>query len=131
MSDTEPWNYGPEAQAVIADCLRERYRLLPYIERCAKAIADEGYTLMRPLVFDFSDDEEALKQSYEYMFGPSLLVSPVVEPGVTSWRTYLPKNKGGWYDYHSGQHYDGGQYVTTTVTKAYIPVFVRAGYMIQ
>ena len=31
MSNTEPWNYGPEAQKIIAGCLQERYRLLPYI----------------------------------------------------------------------------------------------------
>lgn len=128
MSNTEPWNYGPEAQAIISECLKERYRLKPYIAKCAERISTEGYTLMRPLVFDFADDPEALQQRYEYMFGPSLLISPVTEPGVTSWRTYLPRNKGGWYDYHTGQHYDGGQTVTTPVNKARIPVFVRAGY---
>ena len=125
MSNTEPWNYGPEAQAVIADCLKEREQLRPYLEQCAERIATEGYTLMRPLVFDFADDEEALKQRYEYMFGPELLVSPVTEPGVTEWKTYLPMNAGGWQDYRTGQHYDGGQYVTTKVTKAHIPVFRR------
>ena len=131
MSNTEPWNYGSEAQAIIADCLKERYRLLPYIERQAKAVSEQGSTLMRPLVFDFADDSEALQQKYEYMFGPALLVSPVTEPGVTSWRTYLPRHKGGWYDYRTGQHYDGGQYVTTPVTKAHIPVFLRAGYEVK
>ena len=125
MSNTEPWNYGPEAQSIIADCLREREAMRPYIEDCARRIATEGYTLMRPLVFDFADDPEALKQKYEYMFGPDLLVSPVTEPGVSEWRTYLPKNKNGWRDKRTGQHYDGGQYVVTPVTKAYIPVFVR------
>jgi alpha-D-xyloside xylohydrolase len=131
MSNTEPWNYGPEAQSIIADCLKERYRLLPYIERCAKAVSQQGSTLMRPLVFDFADDPEALQQKYEYMFGPALLVSPVTEPGVTSWRTYLPRHEGGWYDYRTGQHYDGGQYVTTPVTRAHIPVFLRAGYKLD
>ena len=131
MSNTEPWNYGPEAQAIIADCLKERYRLLPYIERCAKAVSEQGSTLMRPLVFDFADDPEALQQKYEYMFGPALLVSPVTEPGVTSWRTYLPRHEGGWYDYRTGQHYPGGQYVTTPVTRAHIPVFLRAGYKVN
>ncbi|MBR3067338.1 MAG: glycosyl hydrolase family 31, partial [Prevotella sp.] len=125
MSNTEPWNYGPEAQTIIADCLKERYRLLPYIEACARRIATEGYTLMRPLVFDFPDDSQALAHQYEYMFGPSLLVSPVTQPGVTQWDTYLPKSQGGWTDYHTGQHYEGGQTVTTAVTKARIPVFVR------
>ena len=128
MSNTEPWNYGPEAKTIIANCLKERYKLLPYIENCAKAVSEQGGTLMRPLVFDFANDPEALKQKYEYMFGPALLVNPVTEPGVTTWRTYLPQHPGGWYDYRTGKLYDGGQYITTAVTKAYIPVFLRAGY---
>ena len=126
MSNTEPWNYGPEAQAIIAECLQERYKLKPYIIKCAERVANEGYTLMRPLVFDFADDPEALAQKYEYMFGPSLLINPVTEPGVTSWRTYLPRHKGGWYDYRTGQHYEGGQTITTAVDKGHIPVFVKS-----
>ena len=125
MSDTEPWNYGDEAKAIITACLKEREHMRPYLEECAQRIANEGYTLMRPLVFDFADDPEALKQQYEYMFGPKYLVSPVTEPGVTEWRTYLPKNKNGWTDYRTGKHYDGGQTIVSTVTKAFIPVFVR------
>ncbi|MCR4603471.1 MAG: glycoside hydrolase family 31 protein [Prevotella sp.] len=127
MSNTEPWNYGPEAQRIIAQCLQQRYRLLPYIEECAHWIADEGYTLMRPLVFDFSDDAVALQQKTEYMFGPALLISPVTAPGVSEWETYLPANPGGWTDYYTGRHYDGGQTITTPVDKSRIPVFVRQG----
>ena len=125
MSNTEPWNYGPEAQQIIAECLRERERLQPYIDSCAVAVSEKGYTLMRPLVFDFADDPEALQQKYEYMFGPRLLVSPVTEPGVKEWKTYLPKSKGGWKDYRTGRHYAGGQTVVTAVDKAHIPVFER------
>ena len=125
MSNTEPWNYGDEAKQIIADCLKEREQLRPYIEACAERVSKEGYTLMRPLVFDFADDETALRQSCEYMFGPELLISPVTEPGVTTWKTYLPKQKGGWTDIRTGKHYDGGQYVTTAVDKARIPVFKR------
>ena len=125
MSNTEPWNYGPEALAVIANCLKEREQLLPYIQQCAKRVADEGYTLMRPLVFDFADDPEALKQKYEYMFGPTYLISPVTEPGVTEWQTYLPKSKGGWKHKQTGRHYEGGQTVTTPVDKTHIPIFIR------
>ncbi len=125
MSNTEPWNYGAEAQAIIAECLKEREQLRPYLEECARRVAEEGYTLMRPLIFDFADDPVALQQKYEYMFGPELLISPVTEPGVTEWRTYLPKNANGWRDRRTGQHYNGGQTVTTAVDKAHIPVFVR------
>lgn len=127
MSNTEPWNYGAEAQQIITGCLKERERLRPYIEQCAERVAKEGYTIMRPLVFDFANDPEALQQKYEYMFGPSLLISPITEPGVKEWKTYLPKNKEGWTDYRTGKHYAGGQTITTPVDKAHIPVFVKQG----
>lgn len=125
MSNTEPWNYGEEAKNIITQCLNEREQLLPYIQKCAKRISKEGYTLMRPLVFDFADDAEALKQNYEYMFGPDYLISPVTEPGVKEWKTYLPKNKKGWTDRRTKKHYEGGQYITTPVDKSFIPVFIK------
>ena len=123
MSNTEPWNYGEEAKNIIRECLQERERLRPYLEECARRVSTEGYTLMRPLIFDFADDPEALQQKYEYMFGPCLLINPVTEAGVTTWKTYLPKTKGLWRDRHTGKTYKGGQYVTTPVSKSYIPVF--------
>ena len=126
MSNTEPWNYGDEAQGIISRCLNERYRLLPYIYSNAAAVSS-GSTLMRPLVFDFTSDNEALNQKHEYMFGKSLLICPVTAPDVTMWRAYLPLNKGGWYDYRSGRHYEGGQHVDVPTDLATIPVFARGG----
>ena len=125
MSNTEPWNYGEEAKRLFKLSLQEREQLRPYIERCAERVAKEGYTLMRPLVFDFADDPVALQQKYEYMFGPSLLVSPITEPGVTEWKTYLPKTEGGWMEIHTGERFEGGQTVTTKVFKEFIPVFIK------
>ena len=125
MSNTEPWNYGEKAQQIIAACIHEREQLRPYIEHCAKRISSEGYTIMRPLVFDFANDQEALRQKYEYMFGDKYLVSPITEPKVTTWTTYLPKNKKGWRDHRTGKWYAGGQYVTTRVDLTAIPIFER------
>jgi alpha-D-xyloside xylohydrolase len=82
---------------------------------------------MRPLVFDFPHDGEALAQPTSYMFGKALLVNPVTAPHVMEWRTYLPITAGGWYDFYSGKRYDGGQYVDIPVTEATIPVMARAG----
>ena len=128
MSNTEPWNYGKEAQQLFKLSLEEREHLLPYIKKCAKRVSSEGYTLMRPLVFDFADDPQALQQKYEYMFGPALLVSPITESGVTEWKTYLPKSEGGWEEVHTAEHFEGGQTVTTKVHKEFIPVFVRVSH---
>ena len=128
MSNTEPWNYGEEAQRLFKVSLQERETLQPYIKACAERVSKEGYTLMRPLVFDFADDPQALRQKYEYMFGPSLLVSPITEPGVTEWKTYLPKSEGGWEEIHTAEHFEGGQTVTTKVHKEFIPVFARVSH---
>ena len=126
MSETEPWHYGDDTYSIIEDAMNLRERLRPYIVACAQKVSEEGYTLMRPLVFDFADDEEALKQDCEFMFGPSFLVSPVTEAGVKTWRTYLPENEDGWTDFRTGQWYRGGQYVETPVDLRSIPVFVRS-----
>lgn len=128
ISNTEPWNYGPKAQQTIAECLNDRYRLLPYIYSGAAAVSFDGSTLMRPLVFDFADDTAALSQRCEYMFGKALLISPVTEPDKTTWATYLPKTVGGWYDFRTGRHYGGAQTVTTAARR--IPVFARAGSIV-
>ena len=125
MSETEPWHYSAETYEIVAFYMDLRKRLEPYILDCAARVSREGYTLMRPLVFDFPDDPEALRQDSEFMFGPSYLVHPVTEPAVTTWRTYLPPTDGGWRDYWTGETYAGGQYVETAADLATIPVFVR------
>ena len=126
MSNTEPWNYGDKAKGIIAGSLKLRYQLMPYIYSSAAEVSFSGSTIMRPLVFDFADDKESLKQKYEYMFGRSLLVSPITEPGVKTWQTYLPPTKGGWYDLHTSQLYQGGKTVSVAFDETRIPVFVRA-----
>lgn len=125
MSRTEPWRYSEETQRLFVNAIELRKSLQPYVIECSKKVSDEGYTIMRPLVFDFADDVEALKQESEYMFGPDYLVCPVLEAGVSSWKVYLPENEGGWDDFFTGAHFDGGQYLDYSVTMENIPVFVR------
>ena len=130
MSDTEPWRYGALAEKVIKSQLELRYRLLPYIYSAASEVSREGSTLMRPLIFDFAHDAEALKYETEYMFGKSLLVNPVLKAGVCSYTTYLPETEAGWYDFHKSTYYHGGKTVETDVDIEHIPVFVKAGSII-
>lgn len=126
MSNTEPWNYSDETYKIFVNCIKIREALKPYIVKVSKAVSKEGYTMMRPLVFDFPKDVEALRQDTEYMFGPSLLVCPVLEADATQWRVYLPDNGKGWVSLLDGRKYDGGQYVTVAVGPDMIPVFAVA-----
>lgn len=127
MSDTEPWRYGEEAENIIKEYIELRYRLLPYIYSEAARVTTEGYTLMRPLIFDFASDDEALGQDTEYMFGQTILVNPVTEKGANTYGSYLPCHSAGWIDFWTGTHYEGGQYVETPIDIHRIPVFVKGG----
>lgn len=125
QSRTEPWEYFPETERLFKAAIQRREAMMPYILECARKVSEEDYTMMRPLVFDFPADEEALRQDCEFMFGPDYLVCPVTEGHVDSWRVYLPVNAGGWEYLKDGSHYEGGRYVDVPVDMENIPVFKR------
>lgn len=128
MTDTEFWNYGEEVTRIARASLELRYRLLPYIYSESARVSQQGGTLMRPLVMDYPADALALAQKYQFMFGPSLLISPVVEEGPDSWRVYLPRQQGGWYDFHTGRKAEKSEgYIDVPVSLERIPVYVKAG----
>ena len=125
VSHTEPWEYPDRIRQLFEEAIDRRESLQPYILRHARRVWEEDYTLMRPLVFDFPGDAEALRQDAEFMFGPDYLVCPVTAPKVTSWRVYLPENKGGWIYLRDETHYEGGSYAEVPVDLENIPVFKR------
>jgi len=129
QSETEPWKYGQQVEDNMRKMLNLRYRLLPYIYSEAWQITENGSTIMRPLVVDFREDAVAVEQAYEYMFGKSILVAPIVEPGVNEWNVYLPKS-ATWYDFWSGKRFDGGQTIKTNAPLDKIPLFIKAGSII-
>jgi alpha-D-xyloside xylohydrolase len=127
QTNTEPWRYGDEVEGTVRSYLDLRYQLMPYIYSQAAAVTFQGSTMLRPLVMDFSSDEQALTQKYEYMFGTAFLVAPVLETGKTQWPVYAPKTPGGWFNYWTSSPVASG---TTSVIDApvqRIPLLVRAG----
>lgn len=127
MSNTEFWNYGTRMTDLARKSLDTRYSLFPYIYSETANISFKGGTMMRPLVMDYASDTLAISQKYEYMFGPSLLVAPVVEENRDIWDVYFPENKGGWYDFWTGEFITQKGWKQIPITLEQIPVFVKAG----
>ena len=141
----EIWNFGNKGDAfydAIAEAIRLRYRLMPYIYSLAGDVWLNNGTIMRPLFFDFPGDSKACACDTEYMFGKNLLICPVIRPMYyeagsakmpqdtdRSVECYLPAGTK-WTDYYSGKVYEGGRNITLTVSLDNIPVFVRAGSII-
>jgi len=125
----EIWRFQADTQATLTNFVRLRYHLLPYIYSTAWRVTHDGYTMMRPLVFDFADDAKARRVSDEFLFGPSLLISPVAQPGAVQREVYLPSG-ADWIDFWSGEARKGGQTISAAAPIERMPIFVRAGAII-
>jgi len=126
--ENEAWSYGEEANKILEDYIRLRYRLMPYIYTCASEITKSGKPMMRALFLDFPKDEIACEQKYEYMFGPSILVAPVLEKDARQRKVYLPE--GIWYDFWTDEKNTGGRTITVSAPLNRLPLFVREGAVI-
>ncbi len=124
--DNEVWSFGEENTSILCKYLFIRERLRPYLRRVMRDAHESGAPVMRPLFYDFPADQAAWQVEDSYMFGPDLLVSPVMVPGVTERKVYLPAG-ADWKDAYTGQMYAGGQTVTVPAPIDVIPVMIRDG----
>ena len=103
----EPWEYD---EAFVEDYRRMvelKYSLMPYIYAQAKHSSENGFPMLRTLFFEYPNDPTSWLIEDEYMFGPDLLVAPLIEEG-NSRRVYLPP--GSWIDYQTGKVYRGAEW---------------------
>ena len=63
------------------------------------------------------------------MYGPSLLICPVLNAGDRKREVYLPSGKR-WIDFWTGENYEGGQTIVADAPIERIPVYVPAGSII-
>ena len=114
-----------------------RYRLLPYIYSLAGRVTQENYTIMRSLAFDFRNDANTYNIPDQYMFGPAFMVNPVTEQlytgsnvsGKTTRDVYLP-SATKWYDFWTGEIYNGGRTIAASAPIDVMPLYVKAGSII-
>jgi len=134
-----PFLWGEEAADSMRKSLELRYRLIPYTYSLAQDLYEEGTLMTRPLIMDFaSDDDFVLKNgadiTQEWMFGPSILVAPVMyEDNHTD--VVLPTIQSGyWYEFNSTVTHDAVTPGTTVslfgVPLNQIPIYVKPGSII-
>jgi alpha-D-xyloside xylohydrolase len=119
------WTYDKVEPALIRyDKLR--YRLMPYIYSLAWKVTSEDYTIQRPLVMDWRTDEKTWNIGDQFMFGPAILVNPVLKANATHRSVYLPASPA-WYDFWTGESVPGGQEIDAEAPLDRMPLYVRAG----
>jgi alpha-D-xyloside xylohydrolase len=122
-----PWNYGDQALATYRKFAVLHMSLFPYRYAAAQEAAKTGMPIMRALVLNYQNDERARVAKDEYMFGPDLLVAPVVDEN-TRRVVYLPE--GEWVDCWTGAHVSGGKSLIVDVPVDSIALYARAGAVI-
>lgn len=128
----EIWEIAPEGHPAYNSVVyytKLRYRLMPYIYTLAGMTWLNDYTIMRPLVMDFAADENVNNIGDQFMFGPSIMVSPVYQYEARSREIYFPKSSD-WYDFYTGELQKGGIRKNVDAPYERIPLFVRAGSII-
>ncbi|GAA0262839.1 glycoside hydrolase family 31 protein [Cryptosporangium japonicum] len=122
----EVWEFGDTAYPIIRDVMFMRERLRPYLHAQLDRASSEGLPAMRPLFVDFPDDATAWEIDDQLMFGPDVLVAPVLEAGARSRPVYLPAG-ARWTHAFSGEVFDGGTTIEADAPLEQIPVYLRDG----
>jgi alpha-glucosidase len=127
-----PWLH-PSVTAQVADAIKLRYTLLPYLWSLFERASKLHKPIIRPTFYDFPEDENCLEDCDDFMLGDSLLVAPVVSRGATKREVYLPKlpdfptGPGAWFDFQSGQRFESGRMHTIAAPLGTLPLFARSG----
>ncbi|GHI96888.1 hypothetical protein TPA0905_63590 [Streptomyces olivaceus] len=124
----EPWGFGPGVLEHARAALDERRRLRPYFVTLAHLARRTGAPYVRPLWWSAPEDRALRDCEDAFLLGDSLLVAPVLDPGVERRAVRLPR--GRWYDVATERAYEGPARVVVEAPPERIPVFARAGAVV-
>lgn len=121
---SEPIFFSSPTQDIVRRFMKLRYQLLPYNYTLAYENTITGLPLARPLFVNATAPRNDLEQ-WSYLWGSSLLVSPVVYKSERWHPVWLPE--GSWYYYFTDRKYKGNRVHYLKNKLGELPVFVKAG----
>ncbi|KAL4932677.1 glycoside hydrolase family 31 protein [Aspergillus undulatus] len=126
----EPYQWASVIDATKA-AMRVRYALLPYFYTLMHDAHATGSTVLRALAWEFPNDPSLAAIDNQFLVGPSILVTPVLEPQVDTVHGVFPGVGQGeiWYDWYTQTAVDAQPGVNTSIAAplGHIPVYVRGG----
>ena len=81
---------------------------------------------MRPLFFDFDEDKTCYNIDDQFLFGPDILVAPVLYQDKKNRKVYLPKNCS-WLNLWEEQEEKGGQWIKANAPLKCVPFYIKKG----
>lgn len=129
----EPYRWASVIEAS-KTAMNIRYSLLPYIYTLMYNAHATGSTVMRALAWEFPTEPKLANADRQFLLGPSLLITPVLNQGARSVNGVFPGYSTGtiWYDWYKQSAITdsaalSGANVTIPAPLGHIPVYVRGG----
>ncbi|XP_077982533.1 sucrase-isomaltase, intestinal-like [Glandiceps talaboti] len=127
--EQDPGFFGEEFADATREVLHVRYTLLPYLYTLFHKAHIDGSTVIRPMMHEFITDLQTQDIHRQFLWGPALLISPVLNKGMTTVSAYFPNAR--WYDYYTGQEMTARQrFEVLSAPLDYIPLHIRGGYIL-
>jgi len=121
-----PWHYGEDAAVVLANLLKMKHRLMPYLYYYSIEAHRKGHPLHRAMFVEFQSDRSTHHLDRQYLLGPYILVAPVLVSGSEATTFYIPE--GEWTTLFSpSRTVRGPAWLEEVVPVDRIPVWIRPG----
>ncbi len=120
----EVWSYGEEVYEICKKYMEYREQMRPYTRKLMEEAHEKGTPIMRTLFYMYPEDGTCWDVEDEYMYGPDVLVAPVLYAGQRKRSVYLPKGDE-WTECFTGKEHAGGQSIEADTPLDVIPTFVR------
>ncbi|XP_029441992.1 LOW QUALITY PROTEIN: maltase-glucoamylase, intestinal-like, partial [Rhinatrema bivittatum] len=125
----DPVAFDEEFKNISRSVLNTRYTLIPYLYTLMFEAHAHGSTVVRPLLHEFVEDRETWDVYKQFLWGPALLISPVLAEGERHVNAYIPMAR--WFDYYTGKDIGvRGEWHNFSAPLDHINLHVRGGYII-
>ena len=133
FSGKEPWKYSMEPHRVMNEFLRLRHQMIPYLYTMNYRAWKEDQPICQPMYYIAPDAFPAYEVPNEYLFGSELLVAPITTkriPGLTLAKVSAWLPEGLWFDFFTGNVYEGSRMLEMYRPLSQIPVLGHAGAIV-
>ncbi|HBU8525049.1 glycoside hydrolase family 31 protein [Klebsiella aerogenes] len=120
----ELWSFGEKTCEILTHFSQLRQQLKPYLRELMRHAHLTGEPLMRPMFYHYSAQPQSWALEDQYLFGPDILVAPVMSAKQQNRRVWLPEGDT-WIDMNTREALSGGRFISVPTPLNSIPVFIK------
>ncbi|NWY56124.1 MGA protein, partial [Chionis minor] len=125
----DPASWNSTFEEISRNVLNIRYTLLPYLYTLMYDAHAHGSTVIRPMLHEFVEDKTTWEIYEQFLWGPALLISPVMQKSAVAVNAYFPNAR--WYNYHTNEDIGvRGQFRNLAAPLELINLHIRGGYIL-